>query len=72
MVRTLEQISADSYVRRVMEEQEFDELEVSLLKNTIAAISAERDNALAQKDIALASLQNQLAEYRIKYGTLDL
>jgi len=78
MVRALEQISADSYIRRVMLEQELDELEVSLLKNAIAEISAERDNAIAlkdnaieQKDFALAALQNQIDEYRRKYGTLD-
>ena len=67
MVRTLEQISADSYIRRVMEEQEFDELEVNLLKNALA----QKDIALEQKDTALVALQNQLAEYRRKYGALD-
>ena len=62
MVKPLERMAADPYIRRVMEEQEFDELEVNLLNNTIVQqgntivqqgntivkVSAERDNALAE------------------------
>jgi len=35
MIRTLERITTDAYIKRIMEEQDFYELEVNLLLKTI-------------------------------------
>ena len=66
MAKTLERIAADPYIRRIMEEQEYDELEVDLLNNTILLVTAERDNAWSERDNALA----MLAEYQRRFGSL--
>ena len=67
MIKALERIAADPYIRRIMEEQEFDKLEVDLLNdtitqqgNTILLVTAERDNAwniVAQKDKEIEKLK---------------
>ena len=74
MVNTLERIATDPYMRRVMEEQEWDELEVNLLQdalerqgNTIVVVSAERDNARAERDSALAELN----ELKRRFGLIN-
>ena len=81
MAKTLERIAADPYIRRIMEEQEYDELEVDLLNNTITQqsvvitqqgntillVTAERDNAWSERDDALA----KLAEYQRRFGSLN-
>ena len=78
MENVLERIAADPYIRRIMEEQEFDKLEVDLLNdtilqqgNTILHVTAERDNAwniVAQKDNALQSALAELAQLKQTYG----
>ena len=60
MVKILERIGADPYTMRVMEEQEFAAMNEEIWRY-----------ALAQRDSALAALQNQLEEYQRKYGKLN-
>ena len=74
MIRTLERIAADAYIKRIMEEQDFDELEVNLLQNTIERLqssnaSLQSSNASLQSNNT--ALQIQLAEYQRRYGNLN-
>jgi len=74
MIATLEQIAADPYARRVMEEEEFMTMNIDFWKQTIvnkdsiiAAVSAE----LAQRDKELVQRDKELEEYRRRYGKLN-
>ena len=81
MLKSLEHIAADPYIRRIMEEQEYDKLEIDLLNdkitaqgNTILHVTAERDNAwntVSQQAQELVGLQAQLAEYQQRFGNLN-
>jgi len=74
MIRTLERIAADAYIKRIMEEQDFDELEVNLLQKTIESLQS-NNTALQSNNLALQSnntaLQIQLAEYQRRFGNLN-
>ena len=66
MRNTLDYLAADPYTRRVMEEQDFAAKNVEFwkntntaLKDTIASVIAERDNALAM-----------LNEYQQRFGAI--
>ena len=66
MIKALERIAADPYIRSIMEDQEIDEMELNLLKNSntslknkVLSVTAERDNALAM-----------LIEYQRRFGIL--
>ena len=73
IIDMLEMIAADPLTRRIMEEQDFAARNMEFwkntneaLKDTIATIIAERDNAWTARDNALALLN----EYQQRFGTL--
>ena len=78
MANRTNNIAADPYIRSIMEDQEIDEMELNLLKNsntslkkTISLVTAERDNAwniVAQKDNALQSALSELNELKRQIG----
>ena len=80
MITKLEQITADSYARRVKEEEEFMAMNIDFWKKAIA----KRDSIIANKDSIIAALNAELAqmnkeleeieeleEYRRRYGKLN-
>ena len=69
MLQSLERIAADPHIRRIMDEQEIDELEVNLLKNrvhdlknAVSIATAERDNAWSERDNAWSERDNAWSE----------
>ena len=65
MVNTLDYLAADPYTRRVMEEQDYAAKNVEFwkntntaLKDTIATVIAERDNAWTERDNAWTERDN--------------
>ena len=80
MRNTLEYLSTDPVTKRLMQEQRFAEMDVLSWKqtvkeqnrvirrkdNTIATVTAERDNAWTERDNALA----MLTEYQQRFGNL--
>ena len=73
MINTLEYLAADPYTRRVMEEQDFAAKNVEFWKNTIATVTAERDNAwstINQQSNTIAAQAQELEAYRRMYGSL--
>ena len=64
MIKSLERIAADPDTRRIMEEQEFDELEMNLLSNTITKQSntiTRQGNTITEQGNTIASLQSNNA-----------
>ena len=61
MIKALERIAADPYIRRIMEDQEIDEMELNLLKNSNTSLKN-----------TVVTLQAQLAEYQRMYGNLNI
>ena len=59
MIKVLERIAADPYIRSIMEDQEIDEMELNLLKNSNTSLKT-----------IVASQAQELAEYRRRFGTL--
>ena len=68
MINALERIATDPYIRRIMEEQEFDKLEVDLLNDTITA----QGNTITVLQSNNAALQAQIAEYQRIYGNINV
>ena len=80
MVNRTEYLAAnDPYTRRVMEEQDYAARNMefwkntnTMLKDTIAAVIAERDNAWTERDNAWTERDNALAmlnEYQQRFGS---
>ena len=67
MIRTLERITTDAYIKRIMEEQDFDELEVNLLQKTIE----QQGNTIVALQGNNTARQIQLAEYQRRFGNLN-
>ena len=81
MITTLEQIAADPYTRRVMEEEEFMAMNIDFWKKSIVnkdSIIADKDSIiaivsaeLAQRDKELVQRNKELEEYRRRYGKIN-
>ena len=59
MIKSLERIADDPYIRSIMDDQEIDEMELNLLKNTNTSLKN-----------TVVTLQAQLAEYQQRFGIL--
>ena len=87
MINTLEYLAADPYTRRVIEEQDYAAMNMEFwkntnatLKDTIATVTAERDNAWTERDNAWTERDNacterdnalaMLNEYQQRFGHL--
>ena len=73
MIKALERIAADPYIRRIMEDQEIDEMELNLLKNTNTSLRStvtQQGNTIVVLQANNADLQAQIAEYQRRFGIL--
>ena len=74
MITNLEQISADSYARRVKEEEEFMAMNIEFWKKAIAkrdSIIVELNADLAQKNAELAQKNADLAQKNAKLAQIN-
>ena len=65
MITNLEQISADSYAKRVKEEEEFMAMNIEFWKKAITkrdSIIATKDNIIVTKDSIIVALNAELAQ----------
>jgi len=65
MITTLEQIAADPYTRRVMEEEELMAMNIDFWKKTIVnkdSIIAQMDSTIANKDSIIANRDSIIAQ----------